>query len=389
MHPVAFRVQMYKSVLDSSWIDLQDLTVIVGKNEAGKTTLLKALHKFKPFRDDPYVINREWPRGHRREQKTSQVVCTVRFQLHDDDRVELSEHTDAEYTADTIELARTYAGHYSLTEMKSFPNRPPLVDINTAFDSLPLLPEGVSDGYRAAIDTVRLEIRTQVVAGLFTNLANQVNQKRLALTVAMTADTRATEDPHSAAFLAKLSEIVTTMSTQPTVRRKCTDLVTKRVPTFIYMDDYRSFQGSVLLSQLQQRKSQVQLTQEDKTVLMLMELSGLKLDDITNKSAPDRIEERTYDLSDAGRSLTNDIASRWTQRSYEVDFRADGDKFMTFVKDENDPSLIPLEDRSKGFQWFFSFDLMLMHETRGTFAGPYSCSTNRDCTCIRKPNATW
>jgi hypothetical protein len=125
----------------------------------------------------------------------------------------------------------------------------------------------------------------------------------------------------------------------------------------------------VLLSQLNQRKSQGQLTQEDKTVLMLMELSGLKLDDIIAKSVPDRIEDRTYDLSDAGRSLTNDISSRWTQRSYEVDFRADGDKFMTFVKDENDPSLIPLEDRSKGFQWFFSFDLMLMHETRGTFAG--------------------
>lgn len=59
MLPVAFKVQMYKGVLDSGWVDLQDLTVIVGKNEAGKTTLLRALHKFKPFRDDPYVINRE------------------------------------------------------------------------------------------------------------------------------------------------------------------------------------------------------------------------------------------------------------------------------------------------------------------------------------------
>jgi AAA15 family ATPase/GTPase len=49
MRPVAFRVQMYKSVIDSSWIDLGKLTVVVGKNESGKTTLLKALHKFKPW----------------------------------------------------------------------------------------------------------------------------------------------------------------------------------------------------------------------------------------------------------------------------------------------------------------------------------------------------
>ena len=369
MQPIAFKVQMYKGVIDSGWVDLQDLTVIVGKNEAGKTTLLKALHKFKPFRDEPYVINREWPRGHRRDQKTNQIACTVRFRLDDDERAELSEHTDEEFTADTIDLARTYAGHYWLMDSKSFPSCPQFAVIDAAFNGLPPLPDGVSDEYRAAVAAVTGEMRKQVVAGLFTNLAAQVGQKKPALAASMTDESRPVEDPHAASLLAKLSEIVTTLSNQPTVRRKCTELATKWVPTFIYMDDYRSFQGSVLLSQLHQRKSQGQLTQEDKTVQMLMELSGLKLDDVIAKSAADRVEDRTYDLSDAGRSLTNDIASRWTQRSYEVDFRADGDKFMTFVKDENDPSLIPLEDRSKGFQWFFSFDLMLAHETRGTFAG--------------------
>jgi energy-coupling factor transporter ATP-binding protein EcfA2 len=369
MQPIAFKVEMYKGVIDSGWIDLQDLTVIVGKNEAGKTTLLKALHKFKPFRDEPYVINREWPRGHRRDQKTNQIACTVRFALDEDEREAISEHTDEEFVAATIDLARTYSGHYWLLGPEAFPDRPPLDNISAAFDELPPLPDEAGDGYQSAVDAARAEVREKAVAGLFTNLATEVKQRRPLLLAAMTDETRAVEDPHATAFLAKLAEIVTTLSNQPTIRRKCTELVTKWVPTFIYMDDYRSFQGSVLLSQLQQRKSQGQLTQEDKTVLMLMELSGLKLDDVIAKSAPDRIEDRTYDLSDAGRSLTNDISSRWTQRSYEVDFRADGDKFMTFVKDENDPSLIPLEDRSKGFQWFFSFDLMLAHETRGTFAG--------------------
>ena len=144
-------------------------------------------------------------------------------------------------------------------------------------------------------------------------------------------------------------------------------MLTKLIPTFIYMDDYRSFQGSILLDQLREREQTKQLTEQDRTVLMLMDLSGLTLADVIAKASADKADERQYDLSDAGRSLTNDISARWTQRSYEIDFRADGQKFMTFVKDENDPSLIPLEDRSKGFQWFFSFDLMLMYETKGTF----------------------
>jgi len=31
-------------VIDSDWIDVTPLTVVVGKNESGKTALLKALH---------------------------------------------------------------------------------------------------------------------------------------------------------------------------------------------------------------------------------------------------------------------------------------------------------------------------------------------------------
>ena len=42
---------------------------------------------------------------------------------------------------------------------------------------------------------------------------------------------------------------------------------------------------------------------------------------------------------------------------------------LPVVKDDLDPSRIELEERSKGYQWFFSFDLMLMHETENTFKG--------------------
>jgi len=41
--------------------------------------------------------------------------------------------------------------------------------------------------------------------------------------------------------------------------------------------------------------------------------------------------------------------------------------FFTFVKDEKDPALIRLEERSKGFQWFFSFGLNVYVESKGSF----------------------
>ncbi len=45
----AFRIQRYKSILESGWIEVSPLTVLVGKKESGKTTELRALHKFNPF----------------------------------------------------------------------------------------------------------------------------------------------------------------------------------------------------------------------------------------------------------------------------------------------------------------------------------------------------
>ena len=39
-----FRVKNYRNIDDSGWIPLEKVTALVGRNEAGKTTLLKALH---------------------------------------------------------------------------------------------------------------------------------------------------------------------------------------------------------------------------------------------------------------------------------------------------------------------------------------------------------
>jgi hypothetical protein len=73
---------------------------------------------------------------HRREQKTNQIVCSVRFQLDDDERADLSEQTDEEITADALELARIDAGNYSLLGPSAFPDRPRLPVIDAVSDGL-------------------------------------------------------------------------------------------------------------------------------------------------------------------------------------------------------------------------------------------------------------
>lgn len=276
-----FKIDKYKCIDHSGWIDINNLTVIVGKNEAGKTTLLKGLHKLNPFKPEPYNIAREWPRGKRGERSDQQIVCTAELELTPEEIVKLRELTGLDINSNVIIASRNYANNFVIDYSKFFKE----------------------------------------------TLSEEINLK-------------------------------------------VKNFVEKAFPTFIYMDDYRVFNGSALLDQLYQRVQQNKPTDEDKTLLTILELSGLKIADEVQKgnSSDNNVrEQRQYDLDDASATLTRTIAERWGQKKYEVRFNADGQHFFTFVKDEKDPALIRLEERSKGFQWFFSFDLMFMYESKGTF----------------------
>ena len=56
-----FQVLNYRNIDDSGWIPLERVTAFVGRNESGKTALLKALHKFNPAIEEPYNAHREFP----------------------------------------------------------------------------------------------------------------------------------------------------------------------------------------------------------------------------------------------------------------------------------------------------------------------------------------
>ena len=57
-----FRVLNYRNMDDSGPIPVECITAFVGRNESGKTSLLKVLHKFNPATKEPYNAQREFPR---------------------------------------------------------------------------------------------------------------------------------------------------------------------------------------------------------------------------------------------------------------------------------------------------------------------------------------
>jgi predicted ATPase len=374
MKLTAFRIHRYKSIHDSGWIEVSPLTVMVGKNESGKTTVLNALHKFNPFDPEPYALDREWPRSQRKGRTENQVVCATRFALSAEESEEILTLTNGQALLTELVVTRDYKGRLELALPNDlFPEKLHPNAVDTLCDELPDAPEPVGDAFREQAKRCRNEARRLAYEGRFTELAALPASHAEALKAAANPWNPQPNDENEQEYIklyaARMEEIKAAIPALPAPQAAVHEYVVRHLPTFIFMDEYRAFRGSAALNEVLRRKQQGPLTGEDRTLEMILELSGLDLESEVKKAEKEDREQRQYDMDDAASALTEAIEGRWKQLRYEVKFAADGNQFFTFVKDEKDQALIKLEERSKGFQWFFSFDLMLMYESKGLFKG--------------------
>jgi hypothetical protein len=112
----AFRVQNYKRIEDTGWITCRDLTVLVGKNEAGKSAVLRGLSKINPSDGEAYDGLREFPRNRYTSEFGSKdwPVASIRLELDDDDRDDLEGIASELADTMTAEVTRYYSGGHTV-----------------------------------------------------------------------------------------------------------------------------------------------------------------------------------------------------------------------------------------------------------------------------------
>jgi hypothetical protein len=377
MQLTAFRIFKYRNIEDSGLVKLADrLTSIVGKNQSGKTNLLKGLQKFNP-RDKSvkYDARSDWPRGGRRTKDETQVVCEAHFDL-DVEQDELAGLTDSAVRMQKVVVTKNYASQYAVSfpdHPDFFPNRVHPNDVDQICAKLAVPSTPVGEAFFRASGECVAEAKKTAHQGRFTELAMLAEPHRERLERAGSTDQPQNQDEAQflAAYINLLGQISNELAALPTIQHKAQECIVRHLPTFIYMDEHRSFEGTAHLDQVLQRIKQP--TPQDETLLMIFQLAGLdvkKLIEQGNSQDPGTIRERQYDLQDGGQILTTAIADRWAQNPYKVQFRADGQRFFTEIEElDRNIGMLPLEEQSRGFQWFFSFDLRFMHDSGGTFAG--------------------
>jgi len=112
----SMQVKNFKCIEDSAPFDICPVTCLVGKNEAGKTSILEALHKLNPDVAElaDFDVLLEYPRRRRKEYerraaKNPDDALITRWQIEDRDAAELEKiFGDAAVKAGAVEIRKGY-----------------------------------------------------------------------------------------------------------------------------------------------------------------------------------------------------------------------------------------------------------------------------------------
>ena len=392
-----FRVKNYRNIDDSGWIPLERVTALVGRNEAGKTTLLKALHKFHPAIEEPYNAQREFPRDRFTAEYRDGAdwqVCLVEFELSEPFREELEAKLSSNHIPKTATFTRYYDGHCDIeydTEITDDPVDP--AELVTALDT-------VAKGARRIVaPDPGQEEDIQV---LRTTLANWADEKKtlvaelqdlqtergVKLISLVQQEVNDYAQPLSADLVESLLGVV-----DDTLRRAQTaplsqqidEAVEAELPVFIYFENYGILDSAVYLPRFLEDRGATPDDPRVRTINAMFNHVRLDASEIADLGREEAQEARTQDqpitteiiqrdqerkelrsvkLNSAGIDISRKFNDWYGQRRHTIRYQADGDYFRIWVSDDRRTDVdIELESRSKGFQWFFSFYLVFLVES--------------------------
>lgn len=378
----AFRVRNYKRIEDTGWITCRDLTVLVGKNEAGKSAVLKGLSKIKPSDEVGYDGLREFPRHRYTSEFDSQdwPVGSVRLWLDDDDRAQLQGIAPELADVTTVVVTR----HYSGSRTVGFEPAPEMVAVTNAMvvDAAEvarkhlmeaIAPDGRGEELRAIKEQADAAIQ-QRVSELPEHGEVAVTQTEALLRAVTQFINEAWQkdclDP-AAEPLREIHEL----SSAADKRDEARTWAITSMSQFVYFDRYDVLDSAIHIPTFLQQLASTPHAPRVRTTHCLARHVGLDLALLSQlgrhePGSPEddqvrrQIDERAIRISSASQAMTSRFAEWWLQRRHMFHYQVDADYMRVWVSDDLNPSEIELDQRSAGMQYFFSFFLVFLVESQ-------------------------
>lgn len=369
----SFTVSNYRSINDSGEVKVSRVTALLGRNESGKSNLLKALESLNPAGGIKTLNStKDFPRDRKLSDCTDDTqVLDSRWELNDDDRDALAEVFPRAASATHATVNR----RYGTTRYIGFEGLLPLeFNATEAKQSVKKIAaaaraaaDKLDDGPKAALTTAADTFEAQSSSKKFSltfaeELSSAIKAFRKALAGA-DAELTAKQDEVLDALDSSCDSVINDNDESAAGRK----WLSSNLPIFVLIDEYPELPGKQNIAQYLHRKQQGQLTDEDRCFEKLCKVADLdpaKLQQLLSKADA---ETRNQLVNRAGALVTKEIRRLWKDRALKVRFNIDGDYFETLVSDPNAVYEVEvnLEDRSRGFQWFFAFYIVFAADTQG------------------------
>lgn len=376
----AFRVQNYKKINDTGWVTCRDLTVFVGKNEAGKSAIFRGLSKLNPSDGQPYDGLKEFPRRRYSDEFQSQdwPVSSARFQLDDKDIESITEICSDLSTCAVAEVTK----HYSGKQTVAFEPRPQSKAVYGK-EYVDELDKIIQKAQKATAPTGQGEVFKPIKESWVSSLSNAKTQVKANQVVAKTLIDNLVNELSAQAnedwvqkILEPISKILEDFQDRTAIdekRAKARSWILSNMPKFIYFDRYDVIDSTVHLPSFQNQLANTPNAPRVRTTHCLFRHVGLDIQKIAGlgkyqqgqaeaEAIRKEIDEKAILASSASNAMTKKFESWWDQRKHKFRYQFDGDYFRIWVSDDLDESEIELDQRSAGMQYFFSFFIVFLVE---------------------------
>ena len=397
--------------MDSGWIDCDDVTSLVGINEAGKSNVILALWKMNPVRDGKIDALHDMPTKEYSSWRSIPekiVFISADYELDSaliDEVVDLCK-CDRDVVT-TVNIQRRYDGKYLI----SFPNYKKGQSIDAA-----IVNEIVSS---AAAQLSSMKEKTKAESGIKDKVAISYEQILSLVSAKMeliqtdfdeikkqypTGITRsATSEiyPQLQNTKRAIEKAFSVLNpANPANNGDVRKLMIAEMPSFVYYSNYGNLDAQIYLPHAikwlnNEEVAGIDNSAKVRTLRVLFDFVKLNPQEVLElgkdpvskvidnygreiikqptaeeiEKATEQKAARTILLNSASTDLTRKFKEWWKQGNYIFRFQADGEFFKIWVADEKRPEEIELERRSTGLQWFLSFFLIFLVESQEAHKG--------------------
>ncbi|NAY93383.1 AAA family ATPase [Muricauda sp. JGD-17] len=332
-------VNKYKSIQTPQVVDIDpSITTLVGMNESGKTSFLTALAKTKYFNEDEdfkFDTTQDYPRNELIDFQHSGEECQIiecKYEIPD----ELLKEIEGDIGKGTFAVKEFGVIHKYDSTTRTFTG---ISAKKENFYSHMFEYYELSD---ATKETIKKIEKWSEIAGI----------------EEQEGDTGLDDFKSDIAKYNKKSFKGFSNSLEGYIACRWLDLKT---PKFWYFDDYYPLWGKININELHNNPPS---DEKDKTSKALFELARIEPEDILNATEAE-YEKYIALLEASSNKITSEIFKYWsTNSNLDIDFKIQNiknvhgqdEKVLDIrVKSQRHKITLPLDRRSKGFNWFFSF----------------------------------